>query len=109
VASSSASIALPVIAVGAAAVSVISYAAYISVTRHRELTSREAMTAILFPFIGPLVLEMSDGNKNTNRESKLDEFPLQKMMDPKEQIESSPSNVTKSDSDVQQSIGKDLR
>jgi hypothetical protein len=60
-ASSSWSIAVPVIAVGAAAVSVIGYAAYISATQHRELTHREAMTAIFLPFIGPALHAAKSG------------------------------------------------
>jgi len=55
-ASSSSSIGWPVIVLGAGVVSVIGYAIHISVTQHRELTSREAMTAIFLPFIGPAIL-----------------------------------------------------
>jgi hypothetical protein len=65
VASGGASAGIPAyagIAVAAGAVSVIGYAAYVSITRHRELMSREAMTAIFLPFIGPLLLEVSVGD-----------------------------------------------
>jgi hypothetical protein len=51
------------IAVAAGAVSVISYAAYVSIKRHRELTRREAMTAVFLPFIGPAILEMATGGR----------------------------------------------